>query len=87
MRYIELTESAPIPVGVVIPTPEPELKLYCVHVTGREWSVRHWVRAADRGKAIRYVRNRNQEFYNNNDIRFSTSVQDDSKGVVFGAPY
>lgn len=60
------------------------LKLYRVAVHGGDW-VTHWyVRAEDPGKAVRYVRNRDQEFYNTTRVTFSVTVQDEAKGVVFG---
>lgn len=68
-------------------TPPPAMQLYCVHSHGPDWSMRHWVRAEDGGKAIRYVRNQDQEFYNYTGVKFSVRAQDETKGHVFCANY
>lgn len=81
MRYISLVDGSPL---LPAAKPTPVLTLYCVTTQGREWSKRYWVRAEDGGKAIRYVRNRDQEFYNSESVQFYVEKQDDSKGVVFG---
>lgn len=81
MRYISLSDGSPL-----LPSakPAPVLTLYRVTTMGRDWSKNYWVRAEDGGKAIRYVRNTDQEFYNSAYVQFHVEPQNDSKGVVFG---